>query len=704
MSVSHRQLSGRPAISQPSYVRRLLTTVSVLALVAGGTTAALALPLGLRGSSYSPSVLAADAAMAAAQQAAQIAKQSQNSLSVATRAIQAMQAAQAAARGVAITGPNNLGADPNHPGQLLPNVPNGLAVGGLVPDSGLGPNGANPVTTWVGANTPTQTSNGQTTVVSILQTLPQAILNWSSFNVGKNTTVNFNQGDNSWIAVNRVTDPSGSPSQILGQINAIGSVYLINQNGIIFGGASQINVNTLIASSLWMNQQLFNNGLLNNPKGEFLFVSSGMPFANPDPNAGDQNTDVAPANGFNGNVTVQAGALITATPSAVSSGGRVTLVGPNVINRGTISASAGQVILAAGSQVGFLAHNSNDASLRGLDVYVGEVLSGGNAVNAGMISAPRGDVTIAGMNVAQNGAIQSSTSVAFNGRVDLLAVYNAADQNQNAGTPAFFPEAAGEVTLGPNSIIAILPEIGSADTIAASTLTLRSEINIQGHDIGFGGGAAIVAPNANVAVKAGAFGGPPGASPNAFLFQNTSGKISLAAGALIDVSGSQDVAASVADNIIQVQLLGPELEDSPLLRNGPLHGATVTIDIRQSGTFNGQAWVGTPIGDVSGYVNLIQRNVGQLTVDGGSVSLVAGDAVNLQQGSMINVSGGWLNYQSGLVTNATRLIGADGRIYGIAQATPDQALCRNLLLIQGNAEALGRDRYLRGCVDRPLSL
>ncbi len=53
-----------------------------------------------------------------------------------------------------------------------------------------------------------------------------------------------------WIALNRVIDPSGVPSQILGQIKAEGSVYLINQNGIIFGGGSQVNVHTLIASSL----------------------------------------------------------------------------------------------------------------------------------------------------------------------------------------------------------------------------------------------------------------------------------------------------------------------------------------------------------------------------------------------------------------------------------------------------------------------
>ena len=41
-----------------------------------------------------------------------------------------------------------------------------------------------------------------------------------------------------------------SPSMILGAIKADGAVYVINPNGIIFGAKSQINVHSLIASSL----------------------------------------------------------------------------------------------------------------------------------------------------------------------------------------------------------------------------------------------------------------------------------------------------------------------------------------------------------------------------------------------------------------------------------------------------------------------
>ena len=42
---------------------------------------------------------------------------------------------------------------------------------------------------------------------------------------------------NQWIAFNKVNDPSGVPSQILGSLDAIGQIYIINANGIIFGGS-----------------------------------------------------------------------------------------------------------------------------------------------------------------------------------------------------------------------------------------------------------------------------------------------------------------------------------------------------------------------------------------------------------------------------------------------------------------------------------
>ena len=202
----------------------------------------------------------------------------QDRLARTAQALQAVQAMQAAARALAMQGPNNLGSDPKRPGATLPDVPNGLAVGGLQVD----PRVSVDPSLWSGAGLPQQSADGNQTEVTIAQTAPQAMLNWATFNIGRQTTLNFDQSLNgsaqsSWVAFNKINDPSGVPSQILGMIQAPGQVYVINANGVIFGGSAQINVNTLVASALPINDNLVSRGLLNNPDTQFLF--SSLPLA-----------------------------------------------------------------------------------------------------------------------------------------------------------------------------------------------------------------------------------------------------------------------------------------------------------------------------------------------------------------------------------------------------------------------------------------
>ena len=610
-----------------------------------------------------------------------------------TQALQAVQAMQAAAHAAAVTGANNLGLDPNHPGQQLPNVPNGLGVGGLqiapgVPVDLAHPSPGDNPDLWQGASLPTQTTSGAQTNVSIVQTAQQALLNWQTFNIGRDTHLTFDQtagGANAsqWIAFNKVNDPSGVPSQILGSLDAIGQVYVINANGIIFGGSSQINLHALVASALPINDNLIARGLLNNPDNQFLF--SALPLA-PGGNNGGTPTFTPPTSntpdGHYGDVTVQAGAQITSPTSADHVGGRVALIGANVTNDGTITTPDGQTILAAGLQVGFGAHDSSDPSLRGLDVYVGAVADplsllapyAGTATNSGLIDAPRADVTIAGKMVDQFGFINSSTSVSLNGRIDLLADFNAnsfvfGSNSVPANLPPFVFQSSGTVTLGTNSVTQILPELTSIDRVVGTQLALSSQINLQGLAVHEAAGAILLAPSASVTIEAGNWIPVTGFySVSNFVFSG--GQIYLDADAIIDVSGSQDVIASVAENIVAAQLLGPELADSPLQRNGPLRGQTVYIDITKTGTYNGQTWVGTPLADVSGYVNLVQRTVGELTTNGGNVTLSAGESVIMQPGSSINVSGGWINY-AGANVQTTQVV-SGGHVFDISQATPDR--------------------------------
>ena len=595
---------------------------------------------------------------------------SRDALARTTSAIQSVQAMQSAARRLSQQSGGRLGTVPNHPSIVLPQVPNGLGANGLAISA--------PPT---GATAPTQVVNGSTTNVNIKQTAQQAFINWDSFNVGSHTVLTFDQskgGQNAskWIAFNEVNDPSGLPSQILGQIRAQGQVYVINQNGIIFGGTSQVNVHTLVASSLPINTNLTSQGLLNNPDNQFLFSALTVP-------SGNKGTPAfnppAPPGGQIGDVVVEPGASIVVPTTAAKVGGRVVLVGPNVTNEGTISTPDGQTILAAGLQVGFTAHAGSDPTIRGLDVYVGEVSDAGVktvssltgiASNEGLISMPRGNLTMSGATVDQMGVVTSSTSVSLNGSVRLDASYDAVSNipgNIVTSDPYLF-KSTGIVELGAGSAIQILPE-NSSDTVVGTQLALPTQIAIRGKAVHMGAKSIILAPNAKVNVDAGTWNFLADPSNPFSSFAHTAGQVYLDTGASINVAGTVDAAGSAAENIITLQFRGSEFADSALNRNGPLRGVDITVDVRQQGIYNGMAWVGTPLADASGFVGIIQRTAQELTTAGGTVNIAAGGSVVLQHGAGIDVSGGWVNY-SGANVQTTRVL-YHGNILNIANALPN---------------------------------
>ena len=305
-----------------------LAGVSAVALLTIPFGQAQARSLGGGGSvpAANPATIAAAAAAASAQQSSNAGRQAIQSLARAAQALQGMRDAQSAARAAAAAA--TAGA-----------VPNGLTAGGLVvaPGAGTMPN------VWVGAGTPTQSEAGGRTQVEIKQTEQKAILNWTSFNVGRETDVYFNQTAGgadkaNWIALNRVTDPSLAPSRILGTIKADGQVYVINKNGIVFGGASQVNVNSFVASSLSLSDAQFRAGInkqiliFDDPSGGSIAAPQFGYLGQQTPNKYrglDDPSQPAPAliGDAPGDVRVEAGAKIT-----MASGGKALIFAPHVTN------------------------------------------------------------------------------------------------------------------------------------------------------------------------------------------------------------------------------------------------------------------------------------------------------------------------------------------------------------------------------------
>src|SRR5208283_3186393 len=122
--------------------------------------------------------------------------------------------------------------------------------------------------------------------------------------------------------------------------------------------------------------------------------------------------------------------------------------------------------------------------------------------------------------------------------------------------------STGVVTLGPNSVTQVLPELASADTVVGTTLALPSQINLQGLAIYLAPNSLVLAPNANVTLNAGIWnltGLGSQAAVESFVNANGSGQIYLDVGASIDVAGTAGVVVPVSENIVAVQLTAAAL-------------------------------------------------------------------------------------------------------------------------------------------------
>ena len=531
-------------------------------------------------------------------------------------------------------------------------VPNGLTPDGLVVASGIASNPS----LWQNAKQPTQTTSGGQTTVTVQQTAQKAILTWNSFNVGRQTTLYFNQSggnqtngsNNNWIVLNRVNDPSGVPSQIFGQIKAEGTVYLLNHNGILFGAGSQVNTQSLIASSLDLlssdvatsNSTFLNSGIANTNPGAPMLV-------------GGLFTD-----GKNHDVVVQDGASITGGMQ-----GFVLLAAPNVSNAGSIVDDQGQVILGAGVQFNYQGSATKPLAIVDAVPASGPTdYPGGTATNTGLLQSRRGHVEMDGYNVTQDGVVLASTSINYQGSITL----NAQDDFGGSGY-----QRGGALVLGPNAVTTVLPEEDGAtttSTAAATTAfnTTDSSLTLSGRTVTFQSGTLLDAPSADVSINAFYQYG------NNSLSTPLDGRIYVDNGAVVDVSGLADVELPVSDLLVTIPRIGQnELANSPLLRNGFLYTQkNVVVDSTQSGTTaDGLAWVGSPILNVSGYVDDVPRTVEQLMTNGGTINL-AGTQVIVRSGAQVNLGGGYIAYQAGWVTTPN-LLASNGRIYNIATADPN---------------------------------
>ncbi len=499
--------------------------------------------------------------------------------------------------------------------------------------------------------------------LTVRQQTDRAILNWQNFNIGRGNTVRFEQPSSSSVALNRIHQ--ADPSRILGTLTANGQVYLVNQNGFLFGPDSRVDVNSLVASTLDISEQALERGISK-------FINDSV----------DQSNPLAALSGNgdfylrddNGNLLRDAaGKLqrisITLAPGAHiatnAAGGRILLAAPSVENRGEIVAGDGQALLVAATDKVYLQEADPQSDIRGLLV---EVATGGEVTNLGQVVADRGNATLLGFAVNQKGVVQASTAVNLNGTVRLLAREGAQLQTVNGSARLLLQPrttqrgvptgdslgTSADVTLSGGSHTAVVLDT-TARTAVDDQAQPKSAIELAARRITLANEARISARGGRVTLTASEHPDVPLATTSG----SNGSHITLAAGSHIDVSGLRNVELPMQRHQLDVEVRTNEIRDAPRQKNGVLQGRTVTLDGR---TANRTI-------DTTGARARVQRTVQERTTTGGAVVLNSEGGTTVHAGARIDIAGGSVRYAAGFVTSTW--LTAFGRIYNLADADPD---------------------------------
>lgn len=171
-----------------------------------------------------------------------------------------------------------------------------------------------PMPTWANPAGGTVISGGGTInqapgATTITQTTDKTIIKWNSFNIANGELTQFIQPNANAIVLNRII---GGASVIDGRVLANGNVWLVNQNGILFGKNASIDVHGLLATTADIRDSDFMSGRFN------------FSIASPNPGA----------------------SIINQGTISIGEAGLGGLVAPYVRNDGVIVGNLGQVILA----------------------------------------------------------------------------------------------------------------------------------------------------------------------------------------------------------------------------------------------------------------------------------------------------------------------------------------------------------------------
>ncbi|ODV02419.1 MAG: hypothetical protein ABT23_05895 [Thiobacillus sp. SCN 63-57] len=510
--------------------------------------------------------------------------------------------------------------------------------------------------------------NSAPNLMQINQTAAKTTIRWNSFDIGQGYTVRFNQPSSSAEAMNYIG--GANPSVIQGTLSANGKVYLVNSNGILFDGSAQVNVNTLIASSLNISQSTFDNGITSSLVGKAdptLVATMALNTAGQVINYGTIKS--VKVDGASGQVATN-----PTTGKPVEEGGAIMLFAPQVENHGVITANNGQVVLAAGKSVYLQLYNDptgadynpNDLSMRGFLVKVTAAPEGSlnlsqliaaqklnSAANlGGAIHTDRGNTTLTGLVVNQSGLVSANTATTVNGSIWLKA-----ENYDAAGKQTIYANSV--LTTSKDSVTQTLPEndgttLAESDPYADNTVYntgsfphYQAVIKMTGETVVHQG--QTVAPGGRIVIGKENVNNDPTSRPS------QTGRVYLGTDSVLSTAGLW-VDLPYESNYLTFKLGSLDLADSPLQKDGFLINQTVTVDTRK----------GSPLlFSIADKVAAIPRSVSEKATAGGTITVNTGEFISAGNAS-VDVSGGGYRYGDG--TRTTTYLVSHGRLYDVATA------------------------------------
>ncbi|HUW20524.1 MAG TPA: filamentous hemagglutinin N-terminal domain-containing protein, partial [Sedimentisphaerales bacterium] len=329
----------------------------------------------------------------------------------------------------------------------------------------------------------------------------KSIINYSGFDIARPEIVRFIQPGSQASVLNRIL--SANPTHIDGTLLANGRVFFINPAGVYFGSTALVNVNQLVASALDISNSDFVNGRLNFIGGKGSVVNAGTIFAEKVSLIGKQIANSGSINCAAGYVVLAAGdrvflgevgsnVVLEIDAPSLSEPAAPVDPGPGVLNEGTIEAPGGKIVLAAAG-----------------DIY-SQAISNVGTLSASVQTGDAGEVKLVATEgtVTNSGRIEATSNDGKGGTVEVLGdrvgLLEAAEIDVSGST------GGGEVLIGGDYQ-------GSGDIPTASRTYVSADSSIKADAIDNGDGGKVIvwaddttAFYGNISARGGSEGGDGG--------------------------------------------------------------------------------------------------------------------------------------------------------------------------------------------------